>query len=288
VDLFDVFSLGPFNVPIRFVIIGGFLAAAILAARIPLGRRRLLRSRITDRLINAVIVFIAAWKLTPAILDPAGLLRDPLPLVMGAPGPWGLAVGAAAAAAYLVVSLLRRRGLRRAAILPLVLFAAVTAAGVVGTELAASMAVVSHRTPGPEAPALDLPTLDDRGISLASLKGHVVVVNFWATWCPPCRAELPDLAAFARSQGSSGVVLVGVDAAYSEPSEQAVRAFARDRQVEYTVALDRTGDVTRSWGVKAWPTTVIVDAEGRIAARRTGAVDDGWLRREVRLTLPGK
>jgi len=280
-DLFGDFSIGPFSLPFRFILGGGILAAAILLARIPLRRHRLLRSRVTERLINAVVIFAVAWKLTPVVIHPAVLLRDPLPLFMAAPGVIGLGAGLAAGAVYLMISLLKRRGLRQAAILPLALFAAVTAVGISAVQIASSVTILSNRPPGPAAPALSLPTLDNRGVSLEALRGRVVVVNFWATWCPPCRAELPDLAAFARNQRTNAM-LVGVNATFSERSERAVRLFAEEHEVGFTVALDRAGDVTRAWGVQVWPTTVVVDPDGRVFARRTGAVEIGWLRREVR------
>ncbi len=274
-------SLGPLHVPVLYLAAAGVLAAAILLARIPLRGHRLLRARVIDRLINAAILFVAAWKLAPAILHPGALVRDPLPTIMAAPGLVGLAIGAAAAALYLALSLLRRRGLRRASLVPLLIAAGVCAVGTGAVLLAPSAAVVAALPPGPPAPSLELPGLDGTPVSLAALRGRVVVVNFWATWCPPCRAELPDLAAFQRGQGPGGAVLIGVNATSTETSEQAVREFAARYHLEFPLALDRTGEATRTWAVQAWPTTVIVDAEGRVAARRTGVVEAGWLRRET-------
>ncbi len=108
------------------------LAVAILAARIPLRGHRRLRAVVTERLVNAVVIFVAAWKLTPGLLHPLQLVRDPLAVLMGAPGLAGLVIGIAAAAAYAAFALVLPLRLRKASRLPLVLFAAVvlTAAGV--------------------------------------------------------------------------------------------------------------------------------------------------------------
>ncbi len=282
-DLSGSFSVGPFVVPFFLIFAAGVLAAALLIARIPLRHHRVLRSRVTERLSNAVVIFAVGWKLTPAALHPRVLFVDPLSLLAANSGIAGLGVGVVVAAAYLALSLLRRESLRRAAVLPLVLFAGVTAVGMVGARVASTLAVSSNRAAGPPPQSLILPALDGGSVSLEALKGRVVVVNFWATWCPPCRAELPDLAAFARIQGVSGARIVGVNATYTETAEQAVRTFAMAHGIDFPVALDRTGDITRAWGVRAWPTTVIVGPDGRIAGRRTGAVDAAWLRREVRL-----
>jgi peroxiredoxin len=273
-DLLGDVSAGPFTIPARFLVMAAFLAAAILVGRIPLRRHRRLRAVVTERLLTMVVIFIAAWKLAPALLHPLQLFRDPLSILMGASGIAGLAIAGAAAAAYAAFALIRPRRLRRAGFLPLILFAVVVLAGA-GVE-----AIEAYSAPpGSVAPAFSLLTADGRSVSLQSLRGRVVVVNFWATWCPPCRAELPTLADFARSQGATGAVLLPVDLAWSETSEEKVRAFARAYGPGVEVLLDRTGAVTRAWDVRAYPSTFVIDAEGRVRAKRTGAVDSGWLRR---------
>jgi len=282
-DLSGDFSVGPFTIPLRFLAIGACFAVAILVARIPLRRHRRLRAVITERLVNAVVIFIGAWKLTPVILRPIDLLHDPLSLLMGAPGIAGLFVGAAAASVYAALALVRPQRLRQACLLPLLLFATVFAVGIgVG-------AVGAHSAPpGPLALALSLPTLSGNSVSLDSLRGRVVVVNFWATWCPPCRAELPALADFARGQGVKGAVLLLVDLTSTETSEEAVRAFVKKYGPGVDVLLDRSGDAARTWDVRAYPSTFVVDPEGRVSARGTGAVDPAWLRRQTAAAQQGK
>jgi len=269
--------LGPFTIALRYVAIAACIAAALALARIPLGRRRFLGAKVIERLVNGVVIFALGWKATPAILHPAELFRDPIPLLMAAPGIPGLVIGFAASAAYVAVALLRPRRLRRASLFPLLVFAGVVAAGVGVTQLA-----VSQSPPGPPAATLSLPTLDGGVVSIESFRGRVVIVNFWATWCPPCRAELPALASFARNTGTTNAVLLTVNQASMEKSDEDVRAFAGKYGLDAIVALDRTGAAAKAWGVQAYPTTFVIDPRGRVNAQRTGAVDGGWLRRETR------
>ncbi len=276
-DLSGSLSLGPFTIALRYVAIIVCILAALALARIPLGRRRLLGAKVTERLVNSVAIFVVAWKITPALLHPVELFRDPIPLLMAAPGLPGLVIGLAAGAAYGAVALFRPRRLRHASVFPLLIFAGVVAAGFGVTQL-----VVWQSPPGPSAAALSLPTLDGGVVSIESFRGRVVIVNFWATWCPPCRAELPALATFSRNAGPAGAVLLTVNLASMEKSEEDVRAFVHKYGLDAIVALDRTGAAAQAWGVRAYPTTFVIDPQGRVNAKRTGAVDDGWLRRETR------
>jgi peroxiredoxin/tetratricopeptide (TPR) repeat protein len=124
---------------------------------------------------------------------------------------------------------------------------------------------VSAPQVGSLAPDFSLPTADGGSIKLSDLRGKVVVVNFFATWCPPCRAETPDLVAAANTFGPRGVVFVGVDA---KENAQLVNQFAAAKGVTFTLALDLDGKVNQRYDVRAIPTTYVVDRTGHIAYRQ--------------------
>ena len=114
-----------------------------------------------------------------------------------------------------------------------------------------------------------LRTLDGGEASLEAYRGKaVVVVNFWATWCPPCRAEIPDLVDFYKAHEKDGVVILAVN--LREPESQ-VRDFARSAGMVFPVLLDLSGDVANVYKVEAIPTTVVVDKSGVIRSRIVGA-----------------
>jgi cytochrome c biogenesis protein CcmG, thiol:disulfide interchange protein DsbE len=131
----------------------------------------------------------------------------------------------------------------------------------------------------PAAPALDLPRLDGAGrTSLASLKGKVVVLNFWASWCPPCRGEAPVLERWHRRIAPQNGTVLGVDVLDVDSD---ARAFAKRYGLTYPSVRDGDGDSRRSFGVNGQPETIVVDRRGRIAATFRGPVTDAALQRVI-------
>jgi peroxiredoxin len=146
--------------------------------------------------------------------------------------------------------------------------AAAAALAVAASLVAINPAVARAAGPpqvGSVAPDFSLPTADGKTVKLSDLRGKIVVVNFFATWCPPCRAETADLVASSNAFAPRGVVFVGVDA---KESAQLVNQFAAAKDVAFILALDSDGAVNQRYDVRAIPTTYIVDRTGRIAYRQ--------------------
>jgi cytochrome c-type biogenesis protein len=116
------------------------------------------------------------------------------------------------------------------------------------------------------APELELKTLDGQPYSLASLRGRVVLLNFWATWCVPCRAEIPDFSAMQRDLGARGLTVVGVSA---DDTVEDVREFQKSLKQDYTVVL-ATSSAKVLYSVVGLPKTFVIDRTGRIRKEITG------------------
>jgi cytochrome c biogenesis protein CcmG/thiol:disulfide interchange protein DsbE len=154
-----------------------------------------------------------------------------------------------------------RLGLQAAAVALLVGLIALFARSVI--EGSATVAAQLNDGRRPAAPNFSLPNLDGHGkVDLASFRGKVVVLNFWASWCPPCHAEAPTFNQIQRTYGPRGVAVVGVD---SQDFAGDARAFARDLHVNYTLVHDSSNDVTNRWGVTSgFPVTFVINRAGDV------------------------
>jgi cytochrome c biogenesis protein CcmG/thiol:disulfide interchange protein DsbE len=148
------------------------------------------------------------------------------------------------------------------------------------------------------APGFDLPVLSrgsskdprlaralaDGRLGLGELRGGPVVVNFWASWCPPCRTEAPRLERAWRRHGRDGVVFVGLN--MQDVTDDA-RAFLEQFDVRYPNVRDGSDAVARDWGVTGLPETFFVDRRGRVVGRVIGAIDSRQLRDGIRAAVRG-
>lgn len=114
---------------------------------------------------------------------------------------------------------------------------------------------------GKLAPDFELETLTGETVRLADYSGKRVIVNFWATWCPPCRAEIPD---FQKLYNKHDVVILAVNLSQSEKSEKHVTEFVNDFEMTFPVLMDKQADVSTAYQVQAYPTSYMIDSNGHI------------------------
>lgn len=119
------------------------------------------------------------------------------------------------------------------------------------------------------APDFTLETIDGDTFQLTEHRGNVVVINFWATWCPPCRREIPGFIELQQEHGSRGLQFVGV-ALQRGAGAEAVRAFAREFQINYPVGVDDGTIAKKYGGVQRLPTTFVIGPQGNIQGRLPG------------------
>lgn len=167
----------------------------------------------------------------------------------------------------------RRAGWKRA--LDAVLWAAVM--GVLlwrfGPQLGAALGIGGTDLPAPD---FEVTTLDGDTIRLADLRGQVVLVNFWATWCPPCRVEMPGFQDVWEDYRDRGVTIVGMSVDRGDRTQ--VERWVRDRGITFPIAFP-TGQVVSAYGgANVLPTSLLIDRDGRIVRRIEGFYAEPALR----------
>ena len=143
---------------------------------------------------------------------------------------------------------------------------------------------VTIRTGQEPEPAADfrIDLLSGEELALSDLRGKVVVLNFWATWCPPCREEMPSFESIYREYQDREVVFVGVAVA---DTEERARDFVEGVGVTYPIGLD-PGGIAESYRVTAMPTTFFIDREGTITRKLQGQASEGALRLFLDIRVP--
>jgi cytochrome c biogenesis protein CcmG, thiol:disulfide interchange protein DsbE len=158
------------------------------------------------------------------------------------------------------------------------------AAVVVAAFVAGQLLVAPSRSPipqGDEAPPLALPDLRGQMVDLATLRGKVVAVNFWASWCPPCRQEIPELAEVWTELRGRCFELLGVA---EESGREDVERLAS--AIPYPILLDEKAEALSAWRVAGYPRTYLLDVEGRVRHVFDGALRKRQLAEAIRPLLP--
>jgi peroxiredoxin len=148
---------------------------------------------------------------------------------------------------------------------------------------AASVAALPRIAP---APVWTLKDLDGKPVSLSQFKGKVVVVDFWATWCPPCRAEIPGYIEMVRKHGKDGLVIVGISLDQGGPG--VVKPFAEKTGINYQLVMGDDAVVAAFGGVEGIPTTFLIDRSGMIRDRKVGAEEAESYEKKVLAVLREK
>lgn len=131
---------------------------------------------------------------------------------------------------------------------------------------------------GQVAEEFALPDLEGKVVSLKSLRGKVVLLDFWATWCGPCRIELPTIEALHREYKDKGLVVLGID----DESPEKPKAYIKSNNLTFPTLIDAQREVIAKYQIRAIPTVFIIDKEGRISSRHLGVSDHDLLVEAIR------
>jgi peroxiredoxin len=163
--------------------------------------------------------------------------------------------------------------------LSFLLVLALTACGATGSGGDVSTGI----SQGQRAPDFSLETLEGDKVSLSDYRGQIVLLNFWATWCAPCRAEIPAIEAVLEARQGQPFVVLGVN--YQESRER-VGPFAEELGMTYPILLDETGKVMQTYRAPGLPMSVLLDEQGVIQQRHPGLLTESQLQGYLADLLP--
>ncbi|HEY7637026.1 MAG TPA: TlpA disulfide reductase family protein [Gemmatimonadales bacterium] len=156
----------------------------------------------------------------------------------------------------------------------------------IGTALVLATAPLLAQSPGDTAPAFTLKTLEGSLASLADYAGHPVLINFWASWCKPCRSEMPLIIAAHRAHQGVGLAVLAIDLTDQEGSTKDIRKFQTEFQMPFPVLLDEKGKARKLYALRGVPTSVFVGADGVVRRVNPGPISEATLQQHLSEILP--
>jgi thiol-disulfide isomerase/thioredoxin len=132
----------------------------------------------------------------------------------------------------------------------------------------------------------ELKDLAGKTVKLSDFKGKVVILDFWATWCPPCRAEIPHFVELQKQYGDQGLVVIGMS--LDEGGPNVVSSFAKEQGINYPVVIGNQDIATQYGGIEGIPTTFVIDGDGKIVSKHVGFTDKSVFEDEIKKLLPKK
>jgi thiol-disulfide isomerase/thioredoxin len=146
---------------------------------------------------------------------------------------------------------------------------------------------VGAQYPGDPAPSFILKTLEGDAVGLPDFAGHPVLINFWASWCKPCRGEMPIIIAAYQAHQQEGLVVLAIDLTDQEASIKDIRKFQAEFQMPFPVLLDEKGKARKLYALRGVPTSVFVGPDGVVRSINPGPIGDAALQQHLSEILPG-
>ncbi len=243
-------------------------------------KNREISKNIWDMAVDAALIIFVIAKLFPLFSEPEILWNEPLRLLYSPMNSIGIGIGALAAVLYTFWKINAKNFMNRG----FFLFG--------GAELAVFLLslfvvfAVFPRVPQEieemEGMRESLRNLQLEADGSVDWKAEYLVINLWASWCPPCRAEIPELAAFYRERPKGRVELAAINLTDSEESMERVRAFIEARDMPFPILYDAEGRAGALTNTESIPSTLVLSREGEVIAFRKGPVDRSWLVRHTR------
>jgi thiol-disulfide isomerase/thioredoxin len=286
----EIIQIGPLAISVGSIPLLSGVIGAIVCAYVLLKSRPSTRRRVFDVLIGAFLFAFLGFRLGPVLREPAFFLERPATILWAPGGTLGGVLAVASGLLYIGLRLFASKRVSAPLLRPVgASLATGVAAGALAFGIIAllgsgssfsgqSLSSAGGRV-GAHAPAFDLPTLSGSRLGLpreSGDSGEVIVLNFWASWCTPCRAEMPELIRFTET-APANVHLWAINLTSTEDGRSEIAGFVEDFGMQFPVLLDERGSVAAAYDVRSVPTTVVVASDGRVRARKSGVASRDWI-----------
>ncbi len=284
-----IVTLGPLNLPLYFIVLAlSWLVYSIVIRQVYRKSPEQLKSA-DGILFNAVFILIIVWKLSPLVFQFQTVISNPVAVLYLPGGLSGVILGIIPAIGYVFWKLYKAKGersplLRSFKLNSLILILIIVVTGFVTG--AAGKRILNESTEDSINAGALVPDFSISGESgdlynISDFAGKTIVLNFWASWCPPCRAEMPELKAFYAENKNGDVLFLSVNLTTSEQNREALESYLEDEKMPFPVYFDRTGEAALAFDISSIPTTVIIRDDGIIDTIRSGAVTKVWLEQKI-------
>lgn len=268
----------------KWVILGisimiGFVFLKLWLLRSP---KKELGKQLFELAVNSVFWGFLIWKGSLLLLEPKLIVESPMSLLYFTGGTRGFILGILGAFIYFVLKA-RKLKITNLMILKLIVvfgFAVMSGSFLLNLffnedkpKVNTAKTVEVGLQEGNKAPDFQLKTLNDTDVKLSDLQGKKVFLNFWATWCPPCKAEIPHMQDFYESRNKTEVEILAVNLTTSEKNSGKIKDFVTERRVTFPVLLDQEGEIGDQYRALTIPTSYLIDSNGIVRKKIVGPMD---------------
>ncbi len=271
----DSLSIGPFSIPLFLIVSALIFFFSFLIGTISLKGDKANRRIFSDLLFTAVLPFLLGWKFSLVLTDSRDVFINPMLLLYGSGGILNVLI--AALISGLWIAFRWRKKASHKSVNKAMRWALST---IIVLTLAASGWIMLQSNNCTQREILPIVVFyDENGepwdISMAA--GSPAVLNFWASWCPPCRAEMPMLERIQADPRFKNTTFYAINAVRTEKNPQDGKKWLESNNLNIPLLYDNTGQGMLLYSISGLPTTIVIDSEGRIVETKTGAVSRSWL-----------
>lgn len=243
-----------------------------------------LGKQIFDLVFNSVFWGFLIWKGSLLLLEPKFIIESPLSVLYFTGGTKGFILGTLGAFIYFFVKARKLRVTNFMILQSTVVFVFAVMSGYFLVNLfinhdkpkentASTKTVDIGLQEGNKAPDFQLKMVNGTDVKLSDLQGKKVILNFWATWCPPCKAEIPHMQDFYESRDKTEVEILAINLTSTEKNPGKVKEFVKDRNVTFPVLLDQDGYIGDQYQAITIPTSYLIDSQGIVRKKIVGPMD---------------